>query len=413
MNYSLYLARRLSLAANGRSASPAVKVAVAAVALSVAVMMAAVAIVLGFKNEIRDKVIGFNSEISIYASGVGVDSDNLVSLTPTLRSLLDSVPFVTGYSLQTSMPAIMKTSDNFKGVYLKSAADRNLSSFLKSNLEEGSMPDFNEDSSENKIVISRLAANQLKLKAGDKIDTYFITDKINVRRLIVAGIYNSHFDNYDNVLIFGSLPLSQRLASLNKNQGTSVQVSVDDFNRIEEYTDYLNSVLAEATASGLIYKSYRAENARVQGQGYFRWLELLDMNVAVVLVLMTFVACVTLVSGMLIIILDKKNFIGIVRALGSTVPKVRKVFMYLAMRVAFTGMLIGNVVMISVLYLQDKYHFIPLDPESYYIDFVPVDLSWRYIVVLNAGVALIAYLVLILPSRFVAGINPAETMRYE
>lgn len=189
------------------------RVSITAVALSVAVMIASLAIVIGFKREIRDKVFGFNSHITLYSYAMSEDDDNLITLTPTLRKVLDEVPFITDYSLEASIPGILKTQSDFKGIYLKSMAGKSLAGFIGANLEEGTVPDFSREDSKDKIVISRLAADQLGLKAGDKIDTYFISDEVRVRRLVVAGIFNSHFDSYDQVVAYGALPLIQGVAS--------------------------------------------------------------------------------------------------------------------------------------------------------------------------------------------------------
>lgn len=413
MNYPLFLARRLSLSSEGRKSSPAVRVAVIAVALSVAVMLASIAIVFGFKREIREKVAGFNSHITLYASPIAADDDNLVSMTPSLRTLLDSVPFITSYNVQASMPAILKTKDNFKGVYLRSLGSEDQKVFLEKNLVEGKVPDYSDENNKSKILISGTAARQLGLKTGDKIDTYFITGEVKVRRLEISGVFNSHFDKYDDVYIYGALPLVQQLGGIKENQGTSITIHTDDYSRIEENAFYLHNKLSQALADGLVYKLYKVETLEQQGASYFRWLDLLDMNVAVVLVLMTFVACITLVSGMLIIILDKKRFIGLVRSLGASTAGVRRVFVYLAMKIAATGLVCGNAVMLLLLYLQDRYHFIPLDAEAYYIDFVPVEIDWNAVLLLNAATLVVIYLVLILPSWFVARISPAETMRSE
>lgn len=413
MNLPFFLARRLSLSSNGRKSSPAVRVAVTAVALSVAVMLASVAIVLGFKREIREKVLGFNSHITLYTVPTNDYDDNLVSLTPSLSRLLDSLPYVADYSLQASIPAILKTRDNFKGIYMRSLSDTGQRRFLTSSLEEGKIPDYTKDSDKLKIVVSRAAARQLKLKVGDKIDTYFMSDELRVRRLEVAAIYNSHFDNYDDLYLFGDLSLIQELGQISKSQGTSIVIDTDDFRNISEYSEDLHNRLLKALADGTVYRLYRVDNAIDQGAGYFRWLSLLDTNVAVILILMTVVACVTLISGMLIIILDKKSFIGLLRALGARKRRVRMVFVYMAMRVALTGIVIGNALMLTFLYIQGRWHVIPLDPDAYYIDFVPVEFNWWAFGAMNAGVFVITYLSLLLPSWFAARISPAETMRYE
>ncbi len=413
MGFPLYIARRLSLSSSGKKSSPAVRVAVAAVALSVAVMLAAVAIVLGFKREIRDKVIGFNSHITLYAVPSDPEDTNLITLTPTLCSILDSKDYIADYSLEASIPAILKTSDNFKGVYMKSISGEAVKKFISSNIEEGKIPVYGKTENDNKIVISRNVADQLGLKKGDKINTYFMSGTIRVRRLEIAAIFNSHFDNYDNLFIYGDLPLIQNLGEVSPKQGTSLSINTSDFNNIEENSADLSNTLNEALASGLVYKYYRVDNALNQGAGYFRWLSLLDTNVIVVLVLMTIVACATLISGMLIIILDKKRFIGLIRSLGATIGNVRKIFILMAIRIAISGLLTGNVLMLILLWAQDKWHFIPLDPDAYYIDFVPVEINWPAVVILNIATIIVIYLCLILPSWFAAKISPSETMRYE
>lgn len=412
-SYPFFLARRVSLAADGRKNSPAIRVAVTAVALSIAVMLAAVAIVLGFRREITDKVTGFNSHISLYALPDQNDETNLITLTPTLRQILDSRPYVTDYTLNASIPAIMKTPDNFKGVYLNNIHGEGMERFLKSNLEEGKIPDYSQPGTETKILISRKTADQLGLKLNDRIDTYFLSTDIRVRRFTVAGIFNSHFESYDNLYIYGPLSLIQNLGGVGAKQGTSISISTDNFNRAPQYTTDLTATLTDALAKGLLYRGYRVDNTLNMEARFFQWLQLLDMNVVVILVLMTIVAAVTLISGLLIIILDKKRFIGILRAMGAQVRDVRKVFVLLAMRVAVRGMLIGNVVMLLLLYVQNRWHILSLNPDAYYIDFVPVELSWSWILILNLATLCVIYLTLLVPARFAARISPAETMRGE
>lgn len=198
MNYPLYIASKLSLSSGGKKAAPAVTVAICAVALSIGVMIASIAIVLGFKHEIREKVIGFNSHISVFPSPTSMDDESLLTLTPALKEVLDEVPFITDYSIQASIPAILKTQTDFKGVYLKGLSGKgNDNDFLKRNLEEGTIADYSDLDNKNKVIVSRNAARQLGLRVGDKIDTYFISDDVRVRRLEITGIFNSHFDQYD------------------------------------------------------------------------------------------------------------------------------------------------------------------------------------------------------------------------
>lgn len=465
MSYTLFLARKLSFGSDGRGSSPAVKVSIAAVALSVLVMVISVAIVLGFKREIREKVRGFNSDLTLFSEPAHPDESNLVELTPELAARLRGVPGVRSVALNISSPVIFKTSGDFKGVYLKSASSPQIRRFLADNLVEGSLPDFggagdgngngyssgsgvgdsdtsgsvvgdidtsgsvvgdgdisgsgdssggsDEEGSQEKIVISRKIADQLGLKAGSRIDTYFITDDVRVRRLEVSGVYDSHFDAYDDLMVYGSEAFLQRMNNLSPLQGTSILMEVDDFNGLDESAREVSRTLFNAMADGELTTAYRIQTAREAGAGYFSWLNMLDTNVAVILTLMMVVGCVTLVSGMLIIILDKRRFIGTLKALGASTVRLRSVFVYLALRTALIGLVIGDLLALTFIVFQHRFHVIPLDPDSYYMDFVPVSLNYPSIIAINLGVLLISYLVLILPSRFVARISPAETMRDE
>lgn len=412
MNYPLYIARKLALGSDGRKSSPGVKVAVAAIALSVAVMSASIAIVLGFKSEIRDKVTGFTSHITMTIDPQPGE-DNVLTLTPTLRKILDSRPYIADYALQTSIPVILKTPTDFKGVFLKNLDDNGVRNFIKENIIAGRMPDYSADSARNHVVLSRLAASQLGLNQGDRLDCYFINDDVKTRRLTVAAIYDSHFDAYDDLMLYGSRQLTDAFSGLKANQGSSLLISVKDFSRLDESTASLRNTLDRAMADGTLYRHYDLENAHVAGANYFHWLSMLDTNVAVVLTLMMVVGCVTLISGMLTIILDKKRFIGLMKALGAPTSRLRRVFVYLAMRVALIGMLLGNALIIAFLLIQDKTHFLKLDASSYYIDFVPVQIDWTAIALLNAAVLAVVYLVLIFPTRIVAGITPASTLKAE
>lgn len=205
----------------------------------------------------------------------------------------------------------------------------------------------------------------------------------------------------------------QQLGGLNDNQGTYLVINTDNFNRIDEYTYILGRTLNKALADGRLSNLYHLDNVLNQSISYLSWLSLLDTNVAVVLILMIIVGCITLISAMLIIIIEKKNFVGLMKAIGARNDKIRNVFIFLSLKIAFKGMIIGNVLILLLLEIQKRTHFLPLDADSYYIDFVPVDLSWISILLLNLGVLTVIYISLILPSKFVARISPSETMRFE
>ncbi len=400
------------MSASGRRSSPAVKVAVAAVAVSVAVMILSIAIVFGFKENIRDRITGFNSHISVY-SQPDEEGDNIVVMDQSLQKFLDSCPYITSYSLELSMPAILKTKTDFKGIYLKGMGRGADTRFLRQSVVQGSIPDFGDPSSADKIVISQIMADRLGLKTGDSIDTYFIIEDLLVRRLKIAAVYNSHFEQYDDVLAYSSLPMLQDLAGIKHNEATAVRIMTDNFDLVDPNTESLQNTLVKAYAEGKIAKPYLAENARTQGFNYFQWLGLLDTNVIVVLILMLAVAAITLVSGMLILIIDKTRFIGIVRALGMSNRSLSRVFIFLSIRVALIGLIIGNVAAIVLVCLQYYFHIIPLDAEAYYFDFVPVSLQWGAFLLLDVATVAVIFLTLLLPSRYVSKISPARSMRYE
>lgn len=421
-----YLARRLSLSSGSGRLSPAVVVSTVAVALSVAVMILALSIVVGFKREITGRVTGFNSDLTLYAHVTSADgvADPSVTLTPTLQLMLAELPYVEEASLQLNIPSILKTKDDFKGVYLKAFSGRDIGRFVEASLEEGDTSEAwrrggvdamykGVSLGDSAVWISRITADKLRLKTGDVIPAYFMTDRIQVRKLKVAGIYNSHFDDYDDNFAFASLSMIQKIASLSQSQGTGISVSVDDFDNVEAYAQDLRQQLSMALGNGMIYRPLRVESARDSGAGYFHWLSMLDINVWVVLTLMTAVACITLISGMLIIMTDKVRFIALMSALGARRRQLSRVFVLLAVRVAAVGMLLGDAVALAIIMLQDKYRFLPLDPESYYIDFVPVAMPWAAFLLMNVGVILVAWLMLILPSRYVGKVSPVRVLTRE
>lgn len=415
----IYIARRLTLSSGGRKSSPAVRVATLAVALSVAVMIIAIAVVIGFKREISDRVTGFNSDIvltSLAGHQEGGDpgeseSDPIVTLTPSLDHTLRSLPFVEDVALQVSIPAVIKTRDDFKGVYLKSLSGKKLREFVSSSLVEGSLP--SEDDPGDKVLLSRRAAERLSLSVGDSVPAYFISDRLTLRRLAVVAIYDSHFDDYDENYAFAPLELIQRLGDVSGSQGTSVALAVDDFSNIDVYTAETQRAVMDALQQGVIYRPLRVGNAMQSGAPYFHWLSMLDMNVWVVILLMTAVACVTLVSGMLIIMVDKVRFIALMSALGGSRRLLSRVFVLLAVRVALTGLVVGDVIGAAFIFIQSRWRVLPLDPESYYMDFVPVAVNWWAFAALNAGVVLVVWLMLILPSRYVGKVSPARVLSRE
>lgn len=419
MNFTLFIAQRLRLKGNNRTNSSSSSfIAVSGVAIAIIVMMITLTVVLGFKHQIRYKVSGFESQITInpatdYTNGV---SDSSLTLNDTLQQLIAST--VGDNNVTTTItvrqPGIMKTDENFAGLIFKGVSPHADISFISSNLIEGQLPDFASDSCKNMIVISQATAKSLNLKIGDCINSYFFTNNnIRARKFNVSGIYNSNFGEYDNIIAFAPLSTLQRIALLDSASGTSIEITGINNDDVVNKSAALQSAINQAVYSRKLNKIYRVDNVLHSGAMYFNWLDLLDTNVVVILILMGCVAGFTLISCLFIIILERVKTIGLLKALGATNAQVRQIFISIAQRLVLRGMIIGNILSLTFVYFQDKFHLIPLDPEAYYLSYVPVEVNWWHILALNVGVIMISSLILILPSQLAATISPAQTMRYE
>lgn len=421
MNLSLFIARRTALTrrrTDGRRASrsPAVGVAVSAVALSLAVMLCAVAVVEGFKQQITGKIAGFNAHLQLYRVMDGdaqADADNIITLTPALRGIIADEPYVEDVEMELTVPAVLKTDSDFKGIYVKSSDGESMRRFIATQVTEGRLPGFTGDSASAEIAISRNMASDLGLDLGDSIPTFYLHNDLVARRYKVAAIYATHFENYDDLIALGNINELRAITGIGKGQGVTMRIMTDDFRRVEEYGTLLQQCLDEAYLNGEIFVKYRVEPVTARSASYFAWLQLLDTNVAVILSLMTLVACITLIAAMLILIIDKVRLIGILRSLGARRSMVRRIFIFMALRIAAYGLVVGNAAGIVLLWAQQRWHMIPLDADNYYIDFVPVQLNWQSVLVLNAGVAAVVFLSLLLPSMLAGRISPAESMRYQ
>lgn len=418
MNISLFIARRLQLKGTKRdTSSSSTIIAVAGVAIAIIVMALTLSVVLGFKNQIREKVTGFESQITInpatdYTTG---EIEHTISFSDTLKNIIlpslancDSATI----SLTLKQPGIIKTDENFIGLVFKGIDNTSNNSFIKGNLIEGS--DFGSDSCKNDIVVSSTTASALNLSLGERVNTYFFSNgNIRARKFKIAGIYNSNFGEYDKLIAYAPLNTLQRIANLDSLSGTSIEINGIDNESIYNKSYELQSAINQAVYSQQLKKIYSVSNVYNSGAMYFNWLDLLDMNVVVILILMSCVSAITLISCLFIIILERVRTIGLLKSLGATNTQIKRVFIYMTQRLVLRGMLLGNIISLAFIYLQYYFHIIPLDPEAYYLNFVPVEINWLHIILLNIGVITISSLILILPSHIVSKISPAQTMKYE
>jgi lipoprotein-releasing system permease protein len=419
MNYTFWISQRLRLSgAKGSSSRVGVVIAVTGVALALIIMEFTLAIVLGFKHQIQRKLIGFDSQVTVMApyDYITATSKPYFELTDTLSDLLKhEMPWAKS-SLTLRQPGMIKTDDNFAGVFFIGRDANHDCSFEKGNIVDGEWPDFSAEESQNKVVISSTTAKALNLNVGDRIfGCYFVNDAVKSRRYEISGIYESNFGEYDATVVYASLETLQGVADLESNQGTALEIkSVStEADVITAEADRLQDVLVNAYQKGTISEVYPVTNIVKTGAVYFNWLQLLDTNVVVIFILMLCVAGFTLISSLFIIILERIRTIGILRSLGASKRSIRHVFIHIALRLVGMGLVIGNVVGIGLLYIQESTGILPLDPQMYYLNSVPVEINPLSFILLNVGIVIVSWLILILPSHVASSVDPSKSMRYE
>lgn len=414
MNLEYFIAKKIHFGTEGekRVSPPAVRIATIGVALGLMVMILSVAIVIGFKQEIRNKVIGFGSHVQI----THLDSNNSYEMQPIQISprLLNDIKHTNGVMhVQefATKPGIIKLESDFQGVVLKGIAKDYDWNFFKSNLVEGEVLKFDGDSPSNDVMISKTLANKLRLKVGDSFLTYFVESNVRLRKFHVKGIYQTNFTEYDKAFILADLRHIQKLNGWESNQAGGLEILVKDYNRLAPVADDLGQKLTnreDVYQSNLYVRSIKEINPQV-----FSWLDLLDMNVWIILILMISVAGFTMISGLLIIILERTNMIGIMKAMGANDLSIRKIFLYVSFFLVGKGMIWGNVIGLGICILQQQFHFLKLDPEVYYLTAVPIELNWGFLALLNLGAMIVSMLMLVGPSYLIAKIRPAESIRFE
>lgn len=420
MSLELFIARRMRLRRpgnDGRRSSAGTVIAVTGIAVSFIVMLLSVVVMLGFKHEIKSKIAGFDSQLIVYpqpSKVTGIVSGN-IELTTLLQQMISETLPESDVKINIATPVIFKTADDFQGMIIRGIDVEQGDSFIESNLIRGVMPDLDVDSISSQVVIPAVMASRLLLDVGDKIQAYFVSqNSVKVRNMEVSGIFDTHFSDYDKVYAFARTDFLQDVTGLERNQGSTISINnLGDDEAIDQATTKLENTIYQRAASNPDVPLYELRNIHSTGAAYFSWLALLDTNVVVILILMAVVSGFTLVSSLFIIILEQVNMIGILKALGMSTWSIVKIFIYVAERLVIRGLLMGNVIAILLIAVQWYWHILPLDPESYYLNFVPVEfdcLSWG---ILNLGVIVMAALVLLAPAKIIASIKPSTAIRFE
>ena len=415
MNFPLFIARKIySDNEDKRKVSkPAIRIATIGVAIGLAVMIVSVSVVLGFKHTIRDKVVGFGSHIQV-ANFLTQQTtmEYPIAIDDSVMKLLKSIDGVKHVQRYATKQGILKTDSDFLGVVFKGVAQEFDTTFIHQNMVEGSIPLFSDSANSNNILVSKTMADQLRLKNGQRLYAYFIDDNgVRMRKFNIAGIYETNLTQYDKTICFADLYTTVKLNGWKSDQVTGAELVVNDFNKVDDTENMLIERVNRTTDH--YNETFSSKTIRDINPQIFSWLDLLDLNVWIILALMVAVAGVTMISGLLIIILERTTMIGVLKALGARNKTIRHTFLWFAVFIIGKGLLLGNIIGIGLIALQRYTGLVKLDPATYYVNTVPVEFNLPLIIALNIATLLICVFVLIAPSYLISHIHPAKSMRYE
>lgn len=414
MNLPYFIARRLI---RGRTekmsfSRPINVIAIVGIAMGLAVMIIAVAVLTGFKQQIRDKIVGFGSNIQIlnFDSNLSLETipvSDTQAFIPRIREM-DGIKHVQVFATKAG---IIKTTEAIQGVVLKGVGSDFDWNFFRSSIVDGTVFSVSDTGRTNEVIISKKISDMLRLKTGDSFAMYFVQDPPRSRRFTVSGIYETSLEEFDKMYVFCDIGHIKRLNGWTDDQVSGFEIFIDDFDRLDEMTLAVRNqvgyrLLEEET-------KFKVTNIRLRYPQIFDWLNFQDMNVFIIITLMLLVAGFNMISGLLIIILEKTNMIGVFKALGSDNGTIRKIFLYQAGWLIAKGLLWGNVIGLGLAFLQLKTGIISLDPSSYYIKTVPVNLELSHLLMLNTGTMIIIILMLLVPSQLISRITPVKAIRYD
>ncbi len=412
--FTWFVAKRLFAqgGSSGRASRLATGIATVGVAIGLAVMLVSVAIVLGFQKEVQDKVLGFGAHIKVlnYRS-LGQQEYSPIVIDDSVTLRLSAIPNVASVARFCIKPGMLKTEANFRGIAIQGVAQDYDQSFISSHLVKGEIPQFTDTVGSGKIVISQALAREMQVDVGKAIYAYFFEQTVRARKFTVAGIYQTNLTDFDKNFAYTDLYTIHRLLGWDSGQYGGAEIRLQDFDRLDETLyDVVNEVNHKQDAYGEYYTSM---SIRMEHPQIFAWLNLLDMDIAVILILMVCVSIFTAVSGLLIIILERTNFIGIMKALGARNKQVRHLFLNYAMLIIVRGIVLGNILAFALILVQKHFGLVTLDAEVYYVEAVPVMVNWLWVALIDVGTLFLSALAMIVPSFVVSNITPAKSIRFE
>jgi len=417
LNINLYIARRVFSAKENRNnlSHHIVNIALFGIVLGLVVLILSVAIVTGYKSEVGRKVIGFGSHLQI----VNLDSNQSFETSPISQNQsflpeLKNIEGVRHVQIFATKPGIIRTDDEIQGVVLKGIGPDFDWSFFQENKVVGEPFQVQDTVRSNKVWISKQMADLLKLKLGDNLDMFFIPESEAIprqRRFQLAGIYKTSLEEFDRMFVLVDINHIRRLNNWKADEVSGFEVLVNDFNQLSDQEKSVSNLLLRYTTPDS--PVLKVESIKEKYRQIFDWLGLLDMNVWVILTLMVLVAGFNMVSSLLVIILERTQMIGILKAMGARNWSIRKVFLYFSVMLILKALVLGNILGVGICLIQQYTHVLKLDPASYYLEYVPVNLTILHLVLLNVGTVIITTLMLLLPSYFITKVSPEKTIRFE
>lgn len=411
MNTELFIAHRLYGTGKGdkRISRPAVTIAQWGVATGIMVMIVSLCISVGFKQQIRDKIIGFGGHIQIRNYEAGDYGESPITMSNSDTDTLLRIPGIEKIQKFVQKPGLISINNEFEGILLKGIDDNYDTSFFEQYIAEGEIPRFSDTIASNKIVISKSTAKKLKVETGDKLNIYFMQNGIKARRMTVSGIYDTNFSEMDNLFALTDIYTTRRLNNWHEDQYTGIEISVDNYNRLDSIRD--NALPDIAYIADKNRERVYVQTVEEMNPSLFAWLNVLDRTVWIILVLVLGIAGFTIISGILILILEKTELIGILKALGANDFSIRKIFLYYGTFIIGRGMLYGNIIGFALCILQQQFGIATLNPEMYYMESVPIAFTWL-LLPLNIVMFIISAAMPVLPSMLISHIAPIKAIKF-
>ncbi len=408
VNLERFIAFRLikrRSANKSRLAAPLYRIATLAIIISMVVMIVALSVLNGFQHEITSKVIGFGAHIQLSS----YDNNNSLEPQPIKpdKKYLEKIRHINGVigtTLYALKAGIIKTDDEMEGSVLKGVDGQFNQSFFNRYLSSGRLPNYSTSFKNDSILISKKIADKLNFKVNDPVVVYFIQNPPRVRKFFVSGIYNTGLEDFDNKYIICDVRHIQKLNNWDSTLFAGVEISINDLRQLDEITEKINAQIPT---------NWGASSIRELFPQLFDWLKLQDINVQVIITLMALVASVNMITALIILILENTRLIGVLKALGMSNGSLRKIFLIQAGAIVGKGILYGNLIGLSLCYIQYYFHWVKLDEASYYISYVPVKINWLFIFLANVGTFLVCILAMIVPSRLLAKISPLKAIRFQ